>query len=111
MENIVDMAHCWRQGELIGLQSDASDNLVRSKASPIEFLRRTGGGDVRSVEPNHITRMEFDSLKSLVLGVIILCLSILSVLDILNEAIMDILEVQSKVRGGGSGMVGGDLEL
>jgi len=108
VENVVKMTHGRRQGKLIGLQSHTLENFVGSQAFPVEFLRRAGGGDVRSVEPYHIARLELDSF---VFGIVIASLSILSVFDILDKTIVCFLEMETEVGGGGGGMFSWDLEL
>jgi hypothetical protein len=68
VENVMKMAHGGGKVELVSLQSDTFDNFVGANALPIELLRRPGGGDIRGIQLNHITRLEFDTF---VLGAII----------------------------------------
>jgi hypothetical protein len=46
VEDVVQVAHRWGQGELVSLQSDTFYNFVGTKTLPIELLRGAGGGDI-----------------------------------------------------------------
>ena len=84
------------------------DDFVRSKAFPIKFLIEAGCVDICSVKPNEITKLE---LNSFMLGIVIVSLSILSLLNILNKAIVCFMKMKAEVGDGGSCMFSGDLKL
>jgi len=68
---------------------------------PIEFFRRSRGGNIGGIQPNQIAGFQLDWF---VLGVVVVGLKILRVFDVLYEAFMNFMKVGRKFFSGGSGV-------
>ena len=81
--------HGGRKLKSVRLCPDSVANRKGSKAFPIQFLAGAFGVDVRRKEPYLVANGELDSL---VLGVVILGLLILSGFDMLDKIVMEVPE-------------------
>ena len=96
MKNRMNL-HGGRKLKSVRLCPDSVANRKGSKAFPIQFLAGAFGVDVRRKEPYLVANGELDSL---VLGVVILGLLILSGFDAFDEIVMEVAELLSeRLRG------------
>jgi hypothetical protein len=96
MEYRVEL-HRQRELQAIGLETNQLFDGVGAKALPVKFLGETLSSDIRREKPNFISDGKFNAF---VLSVVIMCLGVLSGLDILDEGIVVSLQAFGILFGG-----------